>query len=183
MSSAFEPVDLGQPDQLQLAVRIGLAWIEIRRGASASALRDYLFGTGEDALDQGQSDTLDLLVTRPAWRMSELAEALRVDPSTATRAIQRLVNEGLATRNACSEDGRVVNVSVSKTGKRQYAEVSKRRRVLLTHLLGSYSPDQRVQLADMLERFVASIDDFVEQLHADPADPADPEQHHPPTTD
>lgn len=94
MSSAFEPVDLGQPDQLQLAVRIGLAWIEIRRGASTGALRDYLFGTGEDALDQGQSDTLDLLVTRPAWRMSELAEALRVDPSTATRAIQRLVTKG-----------------------------------------------------------------------------------------
>lgn len=79
-----------------------------------------------------------------------------------------------------------MNVSVSKTGKRQYAEVSERRRVLLTHLLGSYSPDQRVQLADMLERFVASIDDFVEQLHAEPsepAEPAEPEQHHPPTTD
>jgi DNA-binding MarR family transcriptional regulator len=182
MSSAFEPVDLGRPDQLQLAVRIGLAWIEIRRGASASVLRDYLFGTAQDALDQGQSDTLDLLVTRPAWRMSELAEALRVDPSTATRAIQRLVNEGLATRRACSEDGRVVNVSVSKTGKRQYAEVAKRRRVLLTHLLGSYSPDERVQLADMLERFVASIDDFVEQLPDGSAEPGRPNQRTAPIT-
>ena len=174
MPSAFEPVDLGQRDQLQLAVRIGMAWIEIRRGASASALRDYLFGTGPDALDQGQSDTLDLLVTRPAWRMSELAEALRVDPSTATRAIQRLVNEGLATRRSCHEDGRVVNVSVTKAGQRLHSEVAQRRRVLLTHLLQSYAPDERVLLADMLERFVVSIDDFVEQLPTEP-DTQEPE--------
>ena len=45
-------------------------------------------------------DTLDLLVQQPAWRMSELAEALRVDPSTATRAVQRLVRAGLADRRS-----------------------------------------------------------------------------------
>jgi DNA-binding MarR family transcriptional regulator len=161
MSSTFEPVDLHQPDQLQLAVRIGLAWIEMRRGAAMGKLREHLYGTGDDALDQGQSDTLDLLVTRRNWRMSELADGLRVDPSTATRAIQRLVNEGLATRHADEDDGRVVMVSASKAGKRRHAEVALRRGVLLTHLMGAFSADERVQLADMLERFVASVDDFV----------------------
>jgi DNA-binding MarR family transcriptional regulator len=169
MSSAAEPVDLSSPDQLELAVRIGLAWIEIRRGAAMSQLRDHLFGTGEDALDQGQSDTLDLLMTRPSWRMSELADALRVDPSTATRAIQRVVNRGLATRKSCDDDGRVVMVSVSKAGKKRHAEVAARRSVLMTHLLGSYSPDERVALADMLERFVASVDGFVQHVADEPA--------------
>ena len=62
------------------------------------ALRDHLFGAGEDALEPGQVDTLDLLVQQPAWRMTDLADALRVDPSTATRAVQRLVRAGLAER-------------------------------------------------------------------------------------
>ena len=81
-----------------LAVRIGLAWREIRRGASAAGLRNCLYGTGEDAIEQGQMDSLDMLASQPSWRMSELAEALRVDPSTATRAIQRLEKAGLAER-------------------------------------------------------------------------------------
>lgn len=166
MTSAFEPVDLRDHAQRKLAVRIGLAWIEIRRGGSMGKVREHLYGNGEDALDQGQCDTLDLLVTRPSWRMSELADALRVDPSTATRAIQRVVNEGLATRQSSDDDGRVVMVSITPAGKQRHSEVVIRRGVLLTHLMSAFSADERVQLADMLERFVAAIDDFVEHVAA-----------------
>jgi DNA-binding MarR family transcriptional regulator len=161
MSSSSEPVDLHDPLQLQLARRIGLAWIELRRGAAMSALRDQLFGTGDDALEQGQMDTLDLLAHQPAWRMSELADALRVDPSTATRAVQRLVRSGLAARSADEDDGRVVMVTITPAGAARHAEVAERRGRLMAHLMGAYSPDERVQLAEMLERFVASVDDFV----------------------
>jgi DNA-binding MarR family transcriptional regulator len=167
MTPAFEPVDLRQPEQLQLAIRIGIAWIEMRRGASAAKLRDHLYSNGVDTLDIGQSDTLDVLVTRDAWRMSELAEALRVDPSTATRAVQRLVNVDLATRQPGDEDGRVVMVSASTAGRRRHAEVAKRRGILLTHLMNAFTPAERPQLADLLERFVGSIDDFVRLVGAD----------------
>src|SRR5204862_6141795 len=88
-------VDLGDEEQLALALRIGTGWKELRRGAAMGVLRDHLFGAGADALEPGQVDTLELLVNKDAWRMSELADALRVDPSTATRAVQRLVKAGL----------------------------------------------------------------------------------------
>ena len=81
-----------------------------------AALRDSLFGTGADALEQGQMDTLDLLATQASWRMSDLAEALRVDPSTATRAMQRLVNVGLACRKPSDDDGRVVMAAITAAG-------------------------------------------------------------------
>ena len=126
-----------------------------------SALRDHLFGTGDDALEQGQMDTLDLLAQQPSWRMSELADALRVDPSTATRAVQRLVRAGLASRSASDDDGRVVMVTITTAGITRHAEVAERRGRLMAHLMGAYAPDERVQLADMLERFVAAIDRFV----------------------
>ncbi|MEK7426920.1 MAG: MarR family transcriptional regulator [Actinomycetota bacterium] len=162
--SSQNPVDLNDPDQLQLAVRIGLAWIELRRGAAMSALRDHLFGTGNDALEQGQMDTLDLLAQQKSMRMSELADALRVDPSTATRAVQRLVNVGLATRMSCDDAGRVVMVAISPAGRDRHSDVDDRRRQLMTHLLGSFAPDERQQLAEMLERFIRTVDVFVTQL-------------------
>ena len=66
-------------DVYDTAVRIGLAWREMRRGASAAGLRDWLYGTDADGIEQGQMDSLDMLASRPSWRMSELAEALRCD--------------------------------------------------------------------------------------------------------
>ncbi len=142
MSPPREPVDLRDPEQLQLAVRIGLSWIELRRGAAMSALRDQLFGSDADALEQGQMDTLDLLAQRPSWRMSELADALRVDPSTATRAVQRLVRAGLASRGTSDDDGRVVVVATTPAGAARHAEVAARRARLMAHLLGRYTPDE-----------------------------------------
>ena len=159
--SAGDDVDFHQPDQLALAVRIGQAWIEIRRGAAMGALQKHLFGSGEDALEQGQMDTLDLLAQRCDWRMSELAEALRVDPSTATRAIQRLVNVGLASRRPCGTDGRVVMVAITRAGLDRHAEVAARRSEVMRHMLSAFTAAERSLLTELLERFVASIDDFV----------------------
>jgi DNA-binding MarR family transcriptional regulator len=161
-------VDLQEREMFRLAVRIGRSWVSIRRGASMVAVRDYLFGTGHDALDQGQMDTLDLLAQRPAWRMSELAEALRVDPSSATRAVQRLVADGLADRSASTDDGRVVMVAITKAGTTLFDAVNARRGVLMAHMLAAFSAEERPVLADMLERFMAAVDDFVATV-AEPA--------------
>jgi DNA-binding MarR family transcriptional regulator len=159
--SPDEPVDLTHPDQVALAVRVGLAWIEIRRGASMTAVRDHLFGTGEGALEQGQMDTLDLLVMQPSWRMSELADALRVDPSTATRAVQRLISNGLATRTTSPEDGRVVIVAISPAGRVRHQEVDARRAEVMAFVMAAFTAEERPLLADMFERFVAAVDDFI----------------------
>jgi len=161
---ASTPIDLRDEASYALAMRIGLAWREIRRGAAMSTVRDYLFGTGDDALEQGQMDTLDLLARQPSLRMSELADALRVDPSTATRAVQRLLSGGLAVRATSDDDGRVVMVSITPAGRARHAEVEVRRAVLMAHMLEAYTPTERVRLADMLERFVAALDGFVTHL-------------------
>src|SRR4029077_7858118 len=65
-----------------LGQRIAASWTEIRRGAATSEVRACLHGPGAARLDRGQMDPLALLAPQPLWRMSELAEALRVDPST-----------------------------------------------------------------------------------------------------
>ena len=154
----FDAID---PAHREIAVRVGRAWRDLRRGASTSRLIDYLFGTGEDALEVGQMDTLDLLVQQPFWRMGDLADALRVDPSTATRAVQLLERFGLASRCSNPTDKRVVMVSATDDGRARHTEAAHRRQEVITHMLGVFDRDEFEQLASYLERFVGALDEFV----------------------
>jgi DNA-binding MarR family transcriptional regulator len=156
-------VDFRNPTDREHARRIGRAWIELRRGAAASALRAYLFGT-EKALEQGQMDALDLLTRRDERPMKELAARLRVEPSTATRAVQRLESDGLVERFTSPQDGRVVLVRITDEGRRRHDAVAERRSIAMMHILSEFDPQERAQLADLMDRLIASIDDVVERL-------------------
>lgn len=138
--------------------RIGVAWRELRRGASMQRLRELFHGPFELA----QVDALDLLVQRGACRMSELAEALRVDASTATRTVGRLVNAGLVDRIADADDARAVRVELTVEGAAVQTEIADRRRVLFDRILEGFSPEERHSLANLLERLVAGVDAVVE---------------------
>jgi DNA-binding MarR family transcriptional regulator len=143
---------------LEIAGRIGRAWREIRRGATASQARDAIFGIGGSAIEPGQMDALELLVTVDTCRMGDLAEYLRIDPSTATRAVQRLIKDNLAERVEHAGDGRVVAICVTERGRRIHGEVNDRRRAILFSVMNDFEPEERAVLADLLERFTLSVD-------------------------
>ena len=146
-------------DDLESIAAIGNAWRDLRRGAAASSLRSKLFGEGESALDPGRVDTLDLLVEREFWRMGDLAEALRVDPSTATRAIQRLEKLELAERTTLASDGRVVTVAVTSAGRARHNIITERRLKVMIKILSDFAPEDQAKLAQLLTQFVTSVDD------------------------
>lgn len=165
-TSGTRAVDFRNKIDREHARRIGRAWIELRRGAGASALRSYLFGQ-EEPLEQGQMDALDLLTRRGDRPMKELAARLRVDPSTATRSVQRLETAGLVERFPSPEDGRVVLVRITDEGRRRHDDVAARRSTAMMHILSEFEPGEREQLADLLDRFVGSIDTVVARLDND----------------
>lgn len=160
-SPVSHDVDFSNPVDREQAHRIGAAWIELRRGGAAAAVRDYMYGRG--TLEQGQIDALDYLVRRDR-KMSGLAEKLRIDPSSATRAVQRLVKDGLAERFPSPEDGRVVMVRITHEGRRAHREVAHRRALVMERILSAFGPDDRGTLADLLDRFVVALDDVVDSL-------------------
>jgi DNA-binding MarR family transcriptional regulator len=162
-ASGNTAVDFRNRTDREHARRIGRAWIEMRRGAGARALRSYLFGTDEP-LEQGQMDALDLLARRDDRPMKELAARLRVDPSTATRSVQRLEAAGLVERYPSPEDGRVVLVRITPEGARRHTDVASRRATAMMHILSEFEPGDRARLADLLDRFVDSVDRVVERL-------------------
>lgn len=147
--------------EIEVALRIGRAWRELRRGATAADVRDTIFGVGGSALDPGQMDALDLLVTVPSCRMSELAEHLRIDPSSATRAVQRLIKDNLAQRVDHEGDGRVVAIAATDRGRQIHEQVAVRRRELIFGVLEEFDESERHQLAEFLERFLTSVDSYV----------------------
>lgn len=148
--------------------RIALAWRELRRGATGAVLRTHLLGADGPPLEQAQLDALEILASETAGlRMSEFAEALRVDPSTATRAINRLERHGLAERSAEETDKRVVTARATPTGRRMATRVSKLRAIGMQRLVAPFEPEERELFAEYLERFVGSIDDLVSELERD----------------
>lgn len=157
-------VDFTDPVDAQHAIRIGRAWIELRRGGWTQHLRSYLFGD-DDPIEPGQMDALDLLSRRDR-SMKQLAERLRIDPSSATRAVQRLVADGFAERYDAPEDGRIVMVKISSEGRRRHGAVDERRVAAMALLLSEFDADERAQLAGLLDRFVRALDDSIDSLSA-----------------
>lgn len=153
--------DAKRASDLAVLFRIGAAWRELRRGASMQAFRPIVYGEGDEALDLGQVDALDMLVFHGSVRMGDLAEALRVDASTATRAVNRLVDADLASRERSDGDGRVMVVVLTEHGKEVHRAMMVRRRDALEGILADLNPKERQQLATLLERFIDGLDSYV----------------------
>ena len=151
-------------ETLEMVGRIGRAWREIRRGSAASTLREVIYDACADsdvAIEPGQMDALDLLVTVESCRMGDLAEHLRVDPSTATRAAQRLIKDDLAQKVDHGGDGRVVEIAATEKGRHTHTVVAARRREVILAIMERFDDEERTRLADFLERFVTATDSVV----------------------
>lgn len=135
-----------------------MAWRELRRGASMQSMRDRLYG---ELSEQAQVDALDVVMQHDTIRMTELADVLRVDRSTATRVVDRLERAGLVERVSDDGDRRGVRVVATAEGRRHHRELSVRRRTMLLTVLEEFSPEERERAAELLERLVEGVDRYV----------------------
>ncbi len=138
--------------------RVGGAWREIRRGASTVKIKDMFYGSGGVQLDIALADALSLICQRGPMRMGELAEAMHITPASTTRAVGCLVDRGLVERVRAEDDQRSIVVAPSMEGRERYGEISARIQHGLIEILSEFSPEEQVQLAEYLERFVGALD-------------------------
>jgi DNA-binding MarR family transcriptional regulator len=145
--------------------RIALAWRELRRGAAGATLRSRLLGPDGPQLEQAQMDALEIVAAEPhGIRMSDFADAMHVDPSTATRAIDRLQRLGLAERRQVDDDRRFVQARITTDGLAMVRRIRRLRTLGMERLLEPFDDREREEFARYLERFVASIDEYVDEL-------------------
>ncbi|MGH1506122.1 MAG: MarR family winged helix-turn-helix transcriptional regulator [Acidimicrobiales bacterium] len=154
--------DIGTAADFELRLRVGRAWREIRRGASARKVKDLFYSSGDDeaGLDMALADALTVLCLQGPMRMGELADALRITPASTTRAVACLAEEGLVQREKDDDDQRTVRVSATKAGHHRNDIVSSRIHRGLADILDHFDGEE-AQLASFLERFVEAIDQMV----------------------
>jgi DNA-binding MarR family transcriptional regulator len=157
------PVTLGAAaiDPTDRIGKVGLAWRELRRGASMQALRERIYQGDVGLIDMGLADALEVLVLAGPCRMRELADGLRVDPSTATRTVDRLVQQGYAARVPDPDDARAVLVAATAAGEAVRVRVRDQARLALDEILDEFTDDEADQLAELMSRLVASVDRYI----------------------
>ena len=113
-----------------------------------------LAGAG-DEVTLPQYRALVVLAARGSQGTAELAAALAVNPSTATRMCDRLVRKGLVRRHRQAGDRRSVRIALTAPGRDLVAEVTRRRRAELARLLRTLPPGQHEPVTAAFRAFAA----------------------------
>jgi DNA-binding MarR family transcriptional regulator len=140
----------------EMALRLFEVWRELRRAGARRLIADF-YGAGAVSLEPTQVDGLELLVTRPEWRMSELASSLHIDRSTATRLVDRLVAAGLAQRRRSVRDRRGIYVWATSQGRLRCGLIMRARQRAMVDYLRDFADDDVALLADLMERLICSL--------------------------
>jgi DNA-binding MarR family transcriptional regulator len=146
----------GDPEFELRSLRLFEAMRELKK-ISFRELYVEIYGEADEALEPAQYEALEMLVTRSEWRMADFAKALQVEPSTATRMVDRLVKAGVAVRNSSRNDGRGIVVRASRTGRLRRTRVVEGRREMMHDFVEPFSDREVDTLIDLMERLADSI--------------------------
>lgn len=121
------------------------------------------------------ADALTVLCQRGPLRMGELAEALHITPASTTRAVNCLVQQGYVERVKDEDDQRLIMVSASEQGRQRFQLLNDRVQFGLGRIMAEFNPEEQALLAEFLERFVGSVEQYVasEDAHGHDTDPQD----------
>jgi DNA-binding MarR family transcriptional regulator len=127
------------------------AVLHASRALVAVAARSLASVADEVTLPQYRA--LVVLAGRGPQRLAELASALGVNPSTATRMCNRLVRKDLIRRRTASRDRRQVRLALTETGRAVVADVTAVRRREIARIVAAVPPARRPQLVEALTAF------------------------------
>jgi len=136
-------------DDLMVAGRIGSGLARLIRLIDRAAV------ARGDELDRPSFFLLDTLVCAGPSRVTALAAAVHSDPSTVSRQVAHLVSIGLLERGADPGDGRASLLAITDAGKALLTQARQRRDDRIAAIIDSWHPSERVQFADLLDRFTA----------------------------
>ncbi|RDI41775.1 MarR family winged helix-turn-helix transcriptional regulator [Nocardia mexicana] len=110
----------------------------------------------DDTITIPQFRTLVILSTRGPSKIAALATALNVQPSTATRMVDRLVTAGLVDRTPNPESRRELIIELTARGRKIVAAVTTRRRREIAAVVERMPADDRSGLIRALTAFSAA---------------------------
>jgi DNA-binding MarR family transcriptional regulator len=112
----------------------------------------------EQAMTIPQYLLVECLADGDARSVRELAEHASISQPTASRMLDGLERDGLVERRPCATDRRRVQIALTGPGRTaleaQRRLVDAKRR----HMLESFAPDEREQIARLLHRMAEAIE-------------------------
>jgi DNA-binding MarR family transcriptional regulator len=96
--------------------------------------------------------------------VGSIAEALAIDPSSASRSVERCVAEGLLARRTSEQDRRRTKIRLTSDGRSVLDSANTVRRGMLAEVTKEWTSADVEQLVDLLMRLRAGFD----RLEAEP---------------
>lgn len=135
----------GQADVVDAVLAANRVFVAVAAGALANL---------EPEITLPQFRALVLIDIHRSMTVAELAEALGVVPSTATRMCDRLVSKELVDRTVDSANRRQMTLTLRAEGVALIAQSTRRRKREINRLLKSISPEAQADLATSLGTLV-----------------------------
>jgi len=89
---------------------------------------------------------------RQGLKMSELSEVLKVSNGNVTGIVDRLVDDGIALREAVAGDRRAVRIRLTRKGEEEFATQASAHEQWVDTMLARVSPARTIELTDLLEQ-------------------------------
>lgn len=117
-----------------------------------------LYTSDGHELRRAQIDALEAVAQDDELRMNQLAERLRLDPSTVTRTVNPLVELGLVERFTDPENRRYVVLRCTKSGKEAAAQIVNERRNNVREILAPMAPERRALLVGLFDEYTTGLE-------------------------
>ncbi len=111
----------------------------------------------EIGLTMPQMITLLSIHTSGSCRMGELADATQQSGGTLTGIVDRLIVDGLVERVRSVNDRRVIEVTLTSTGKARVDEVLTARESDMQRILAGFNDQQLEQFELLLKQFLQGL--------------------------
>lgn len=116
-----------------------------------------------DTIDHSAHLVLFVLRCSGAMRLSDLANRMEIDASTASRHVRALEQVGLIQRSADPADGRAFRVELTEQGTREWEAASKRRMELLSQAMNGWSDSDIETFERLMTRFADGVTSLVDE--------------------
>src|SRR3954447_23791846 len=119
-----------------------------------------------DSVTLPQLRVLTLATSVGSLSNSQVATALGVHISNASRICERLVQAGLLSRRDSPNDRRQVELRITERGSALIRAVTRHREAVFSQVLDQLPPDQRSAVAQALASFAAAAEPVLRIPHA-----------------
>ncbi|WP_332642642.1 MarR family winged helix-turn-helix transcriptional regulator [Aeromicrobium sp.] len=112
-----------------------------------------------DTVDPSQAALLYTLKCRGAMRLSDIADAMKLDASTVSRHVQQLGDREFIERGPDPVDGRASLIRLTEAGRVGLKFSFEQRRAILAEALADWNDEDREQLRIQLSRLATALGD------------------------